>query len=159
MAEKTVFHNVPVRTQVLEGACWYTAFEMVVAYERSRNRGQGLTDPGDNEYSRTLFLENKGLGANGPAERENVAADLGFVCDYMSATADGMLGLLALAPVIYAGRWAHKPSGHWVVLVGLSENTLVINDPWLTERQTMDYDQFMGRHLRQTAERPLIHPP
>ena len=51
-----------------------------------------------------------------------------------------------------------KLSGHWVVIVGISDDKLTINDP-LSGMRTWDCDFFMSQYLIQTAERPLIYAP
>jgi ABC-type bacteriocin/lantibiotic exporter with double-glycine peptidase domain len=154
-----VFHNVPLYTQALSWACWYTAFEMVVGYERSRNRGDGLRHPSENSRAQAIYDANSGIGKDS-TEREVVARALGFDCIYASMSADGMTDLLSYAPVIYAGHWPGKTFGHWVVLVGMSGMDLTINNPDPdTGRHTMDYDRFAGEYLLQSAERPLIVPP
>ncbi len=71
-----------------------------------------------------------------------------------------MLDLLSCAPVIYASYWPGQAYGHWVVLVGLSETTLAINNPDPRQsRQIMDHNRFAGEYLLQSGERPLIVPP
>lgn len=159
MASMCVFHNVPIYTQAMTWACWYTAFSMMVDYERSRKRGRGLTHPADDAYARGLYDANQGIGKDS-TERERVARALGFQCIFASMSADGMLELLSRAPVIYAGHWPGEAAGHWVVLIGISELTLVSNNPDPSmRRHVMDYDRFAGEYLLQSAERPLIVPP
>jgi len=38
-------------------------------------------------------------------------------------------------------------SGHWVVIVGISDDKLTINNP-LSGMQTWDYDFFMSQYTR-----------
>jgi hypothetical protein len=45
-----------------------------------------------------------------------------------------------------------------VVIVGISADTLTINNP-ASGMQSWNYDFFMSEYLLQTAERPLIHAP
>jgi hypothetical protein len=45
-----------------------------------------------------------------------------------------MWNLLHNGPIIYAGQWPGLLSGHWVVIVGISETLLSINDPGLGRR-------------------------
>jgi len=66
-----------------------------------------------------------------------------------------MYDLLESGPVIYAGHWPGQLSGHWVVIVGISDDTIAINNP-AVGLQTWGYNYFMGRFLLQTAERPLV---
>lgn len=153
----SVYHPVPIMIQPQSWACWYTSFQMVVAYERGRGRGERLLDPSEVGWVQAIYDRNEGIGTV-PDERERVAQALGFHVLYASLTADGMWELLRDVPLIYAGRWPNQRSGHWVVPVGISGDTIVINDP--AEGQTThDYNWFAGEVLLQSAERPLIHPP
>lgn len=160
MAGFSVFHNVPMYQQPSTNVCWYTCYQMVVAYERGRNRGQGLRDPSEVQFTQDRYNQNGMVGNDpNPQERGQVAGMLGFACDYSSMGAEGMLGLLAYAPVLYDGRWAGGQNGHMVVFVGLSDQTLAYNDPAdASGRQSMDYNRFMS-DLQQTRSRALIYPP
>src|SRR5262245_25158005 len=124
----SIYHDVPVIRQPQSWACWYTSLQMVVAYYRRLGRGQGLIDPSENEETRRLYAANKGIGTT-PDERERIARKLGFTAGYVSLTAEGMWELLHIGPVIYAGRWPSQLSGHWIVIVGISESILMINNP------------------------------
>jgi ABC-type bacteriocin/lantibiotic exporter with double-glycine peptidase domain len=150
----SIYHNVPIMRQPQTWACWYTSLQMVVSYYRSNGRGQGLTDPSENPVTQAIFNANKGIGST-PSQREQIARLLGFSALYQSMSNEGMWELLRDGPVIYAGQWPGHLSGHWVVIVGVSENELTINNP-AAGLQTWGYDFFMGRYLLQTAERPLI---
>jgi hypothetical protein len=107
--------------------------------------------------TRRIYEQDEGIGRT-PDEREQIARRLGFTAGYISLTAEGMWELLHDGPVIYAGRWPRLQSGHWVVIVGISETVLAINNP-AVGLQTWDYNYFMGQYLLQTAERPLIYAP
>lgn len=152
MASGSVLHNVPIWGQPMENACWYTSYQMVVAYERSRGRGQGLSDPSEVPYVHKIYTDNNGME---PKERPKVAGMLGFVCDYTSMSVEGMLNLLSYGPIIYGGQWA-TGGAHVVVLVGLSENTLAYNDP-LIGREFRDYGTFLSQHLYQKGYQALIY--
>lgn len=156
----SVYHPVPVMIQPQSWACWYTSMQMVVRYYRSRNRGSRLRDPSEDQEVQTLYTNNIGIGQgpNPAIERERIANKLGFAAVYMSLTNEGMWQLLEKGPVIYAGRWPGLSSGHWVVIVGISDNTLAINDPG-SGLVNWNYDRFMGEYLLQTASRPLIYVP
>ena len=105
MANTSVFHSVPILRQPQTWACWYTCFQMVVQYERGRNRGGSLKDPSEVASVQAIYDANNGIGATDPTERERVSRLLGFDVLYMSASAEGMWQLLSWAPVIYAGAW------------------------------------------------------
>jgi len=100
-----------------------------------------------------LYAANTGIN-----DRERIARKLGFTVLYASLTNEGMWDLLKKGPVIYAGAWPGQLSGHWVVIVGISDDKLIINNP-LVGMQTWDYDFFMSQYLIQTAERPLVYAP
>jgi ABC-type bacteriocin/lantibiotic exporter with double-glycine peptidase domain len=156
----SIYHSVPVMIQPQSWACWYTSMQMVVRYYRSRNMGSRLRDPSEDPEVHRLYTENIGIGggANPAVERERIASKLGFASLYMSLTKEGMWQMLEKGPAIYAGRWPGLSSGHWVVIVGISDNTLAINDPG-SGLVSWNYDRFMGEYLLQTASRPLIYVP
>jgi ABC-type bacteriocin/lantibiotic exporter with double-glycine peptidase domain len=148
-----IYHQVPIMIQPQTWACWYTSLQMVVRYYRQKGRGKGLIDPSEDSETQALYTSNTGI-----SDRERIARKLGFTVGYFSLNNEGMWGLLNDGPVIYAGRWPTHLSGHWVVIVGISENTLEINNP-AVGLQSWDYNYFMGRYLLQTAERPLVYAP
>jgi ABC-type bacteriocin/lantibiotic exporter with double-glycine peptidase domain len=152
----SVYHSVPIMRQPQTWACWYTSFQMVVSYQRRTGQGKGLRDPSEVPWVQTIFTSNQGIGLT-PNQREQVAVALGFKVLYASVTAAGVWALLNAAPVIYAGRWPGQPFGHFVVLVGISDTTMVINNP-ATGMERYDYNWFLRNYLLQTAERPLIYP-
>lgn len=149
----SIYHNVPVMHQPQTWSCWYTSLQMVVKYWRDRGLGAGLVDPSEDTETQALYTSNKGI-----SERERIARKLGFTVLYASLTNEGMWDLLKKGPVIYAGAWPGQLSGHWVVIVGISDNQLAINNP-AAGMQTWDYDFFMSQYLIQTAERPLVYAP
>jgi hypothetical protein len=150
----SVFHNVPTMWQPQSWACWYTSFQMVVAYERSRRRGAGLQDPLEVSWVKAIYDANKGIGATYD-ERGKVAKALGFQVLFASMSAEGISDILRLVPIIYAGRWPGRSYGHFVVLIGISESNLVINNP-STGMEFCGYNWFAGQMLLQTEARPLI---
>jgi ABC-type bacteriocin/lantibiotic exporter with double-glycine peptidase domain len=152
----SIYHRVPIMMQPQTWACWYTSLQMVVAYYRSRGMGYFLTDPSEDPETKKIFAANKGIGSTSSHERERIARKLGFNVGYVSLTAEGMWNLLSKGPVIYAGQWPGQLSGHWVVIVGISQEQLVINNPAVGQ-QTWDYNFFAGQYLLQTEERPLIY--
>jgi len=152
----SIYHHVPVMKQPQTWACWYTSLQMVVKYYRSQGKGAGLVDPSEDAETRKIYAANQGIGSGSPNERERIARKLGFAVGYVSLSNEGMWGLLKSGPVIYAGKWPGQLSGHWVVIVGLSETTLAINNP-AAGLQSWDYNTFMGKYLLQTAERPLVY--
>ncbi len=115
--------------------------------------GAGLIDPSEDTETEELYRSNTGI-----TERERIARKLGFTVLYASLSDEGMWDMLKKGPLIYAGAWPGQLSGHWVVIVGISDNNLTINNP-AAGMQTWNYDFFMSQYLIQTAERPLIHAP
>jgi ABC-type bacteriocin/lantibiotic exporter with double-glycine peptidase domain len=152
----SIYHNVPVMIQPQSWACWYTSFQMTVAYYRRSGTRGGLIDPSENATTQAIYQANQGIGAADAEERERVARSLGFDVLYASLAPEGMWSLLHDGPVIYAGAWPGQTYGHWVVITGISEDTLSINNPASGE-QIFNYDSFMGQFLLQTKERPLIY--
>jgi ABC-type bacteriocin/lantibiotic exporter with double-glycine peptidase domain len=154
----SIYHNVPIMRQPQSWACWYTSLQMVVAYYRKHHKGNDLVDPSENPETQSIYTANQGIGAGGANERERIARQLGFTAGYLSFTNEGMWDQLRYGPVIYAGRWPGLTSGHWVVIVGISQTTLAINNP-AAGLQNWDYNFFMGKYLLQTQERPLVYVP
>jgi ABC-type bacteriocin/lantibiotic exporter with double-glycine peptidase domain len=156
MMNSSIYNNVPVMIQPQTWACWYTSLQMVVKYYRSQKKGNGLIDPSEDPETRAIYAANKGIGSGSADERARIARKLGFNVGYVSLSNEGMWELLKSGPVIYAGKWPGQLSGHWVVIVGISESTLAINNP-AKGLETWDYDYFMGKYLLQTGERPLVY--
>ena len=149
----SIYHQVPVMHQPKSNSCWYTSLQMVVKYYRDRGRGAGLVDPSEDTETAQMYADNKSI-----TDRERIARKLGFTVLYASVTNEGMWDMLHDGPVIYAGAWPGQLSGHWVVIVGISDDKLAINDP-LVGMKTWEYDFFMSKVLVQTAERPLVYAP
>ncbi|MCZ2147792.1 MAG: C39 family peptidase [Bryobacterales bacterium] len=149
----SIYHAVPIMKQPQTWSCWYTSLQMVVKYWRDRGEGAGLIDPSEDAETQKLYTDNKGI-----SDRERIARKLGFTVLYASLTNEGMWDLLHDGPVIYAGAWPGQLSGHWVVIVGISDDQLVINNP-ASGMQNWNYNYFMSQYLIQTAERPLIYAP
>lgn len=147
----SIYHNVPIMKQPKTWACWYTSLQMVVKYWRDRGQGAGLVDPSEDTETAAMYAANKGI-----SDRERIARKLGLHALYASMSNEGMWDLLKGGPVIYTGAWPGQLSGHWVVIVGISDNELAINDP-ASGLRTWDYEFFMSQYLLQTAERPLIY--
>jgi ABC-type bacteriocin/lantibiotic exporter with double-glycine peptidase domain len=152
----SIYHNVPVTVQPQTWACWYTSLQMVVTYYRRQGTRGGLTGPSENATTRAIYDANKGIGSADAEERERIARLLGFDCLYASLNPEGMWNLLYDGPVIYAGAWPGQSSGHWIVITGISEDTISINNP-LTGEEIYNYDSFVGQILLQTQQRPLIY--
>jgi hypothetical protein len=151
----SVYHDVPIIIQPQTWACWYSSFQMVVRYFRRLGQRSYLIDPSENAAAKAIYDANKGIGSTDPDERARIAVALGFTPYYASLTPEGMWNLLNDAPVIYAGAWPGQTSGHWIVVKGISDTELTINNP-LIGTETYDYNYFMNQFLIQTQERPLI---
>jgi hypothetical protein len=149
----SIYHNVPIMRQPQTWSCWYTSLQMVVKYYRDKGMGGGLIDPSEDAETEALYKSNAGI-----SERERIARKLGFTVLYASLSNEGMWDMLKKGPMIYAGAWPGQLSGHWVVIVGISDDNLTINNP-AAGMQTWNYDFFMSQYLIQTAERPLIYAP
>jgi ABC-type bacteriocin/lantibiotic exporter with double-glycine peptidase domain len=153
----SVLHQVPIMRQPQTWACWYTSFQMVVAYERGRGGDAGLKDPSEVAWIKSIYDGNKGIGST-KDEREKVAKALGFETLFASVSVEGIWDMLRSVPLIYAGRWPGGSFGHFVVIVGISDTRIVINNP-ASGMEDYDYNWFASEWLLQTAERPLIYPP
>ena len=153
----SVLHNVPAMIQPQTWACWYTAFQMVVTYERARNRASPLKDPSEVPWVKAIFDANKGIGATSD-EREKVAKALGFETLYASVSEEGLWRMITAVPVVYAGHWPGKTFGHFIVIVGISGGRIYINNP-ASGMEDYDYGWFSSEYLLQSAERPLCFPP
>jgi hypothetical protein len=158
----SIYHPVRAMIQPQSWACWYTSFQMVVRYARFRPGGSGLRDPADVEETRKMYEANQGIGTGpdvgGVQERERIARLLGFAVLYASLTEEGLWEVVRANPVIYAGRWPGQASGHFVVITGISMDTIAVNNP-AVGAQTFNYRNFVNTYLLQTAERPLIRVP
>jgi hypothetical protein len=141
-------------------SCWYTSLQMVVRFYRNRGDHPDLIDPSEDAETKAIYDANQGIGGGPDAatERERIARKLNFDVLYASLSNEGMWQMLQYGLLIYAGQWPGQTSGHWVVIVGVSENTLAINNP-AVGLQSWDYNFFMSQYLLQTAERPLVYAP
>ncbi len=94
----------------------------------------------------------------GVPERERIANLLGFPVVYASLTEEGLWELVRANPLIYLGRWLGGVSGRWIVINGISMDTISITDPSVG-RENWNYRRFVTNYLLQTCDRPLIHVP
>ena len=156
MANRSIYHPVIDIVQPMDWACWYTCYQMVVNYERSRSRGAALKDPGEVPWVQAIYAANRGVGTDDPEERGRVATALGFRALYATLTGDGLADLLVGQPIIYDGQWAGHRNGHAVVMIGLSGNDLIINNP-AGGRETYNYNDFVSNVLVQTRSRALVY--
>ncbi|WP_323071929.1 papain-like cysteine protease family protein [Mycetohabitans endofungorum] len=52
--------------------------------------------------------------------------------------------LNGFGPIICGGRWPRHMSGHCILLIGATENTVVYHDPWSGAKRTRTLQQFNG---------------
>ena len=147
MAHAPVLHNVSMRSQALENACWYTCYDVVVEYQRGRGRGGSLRRPSEVKYTADLFAANQGVGATNQSEKSLVASLLGFTVQEVSPTAEGIWSWIGQAPILFDGCWPGQSSGHCVTIVGMSEANIAVYDPIYGLLQR-DYNQFMTSYLQ-----------
>jgi hypothetical protein len=115
-----------------------------------------LTDPACDPETKKLFDDDHGIPF---VQTTRIVTKLGFQTLPASLTPQGMADLLVQhGPVIYGGQWPGSVNGHWVVITGISGNSLMINDPW-SGPVTWDYNQFFGAVLLQEVNQPLIFAP
>jgi ABC-type bacteriocin/lantibiotic exporter with double-glycine peptidase domain len=155
----SVSYLVPGWSQPKAWACWYTSLQMVISYFRGGGlpfpRGR-LTDPSEDAETRRLYQADRGISWTSTTR---IARRLGFKTLAACLTPEGMADVLIQhGPVIYGGQWPGATSGHWVVITGISGNTLSINDP-AAGPVTWDYETFLGSYLLEQADQPLIHAP
>ncbi len=150
------YHSVPVLHQTMQMSCWYTAYQMVVAYYRRIGRGGRLVDPYENPETYERCRQNQG-GYVG-TELDRVARMLGFHTLYLCFSETGMANILTNGPAIYTGVWMNQNASHAVVLIGMYDNWIYVNDPWFGQ-QRVDYNWFISNVLNESAYFPLIVAP
>lgn len=158
MATTSIYHNVPVLRQPKPKACWYTAMQMVTRYCRSTGKSLTLKDPAEDPVLKGWYILDAGLPF---ADSERHAKRLGYSCSAQTPDLEGLNKLLLKSPVLYAGEWTtpagtQNTAGHWVVITGMSEKRISVNDP-MYGRQFFDWEEFAGGDLVLNKEQPLYY--
>jgi hypothetical protein len=155
----SIYHNVPVLRQPKPKSCWFTAMQMVTRWARAVGKSPGLKDPADDPVLKGLYMLDWGLPF---ADSERSAKRLGYNSYSQSPNLNGLHELLLYSPVLYAGEWTSQAgdtntAGHWVVITGLAESRISVNDP-MYGRMFYEWSAFFGGDLQLTAEQPLYYP-
>lgn len=158
MALSSIYHNVPVLRQPKANACWFTCMQMVTRYCRAVGKSPSLIDPADDPVLNGWFKVDFGLSFS---DSVRYLTRAGYACSPQSPDLEGLNKLLLNTPVIYAGEWQKKEAnavaGHWVVITGMSDTKISINDPRYG-RMMYEFESFFGGDLQLTAEQPLFYP-
>lgn len=158
MANTSIYHNVPVLRQPKENSCWYTCMQMMTRYCRATGKSLTLKDPADDAVLKGYFIYDKGLPF---ADSERFAKSLGYSCAGESPDSEGITNLLLHSPVLYAGEWKKtgnitSAAGHWVIITGISEGRISLNDP-MYGRQYFNWNEFAGGDLILNSDLPLFY--
>jgi hypothetical protein len=135
--------DVPLIPQTKDMACWYASAQMLMAWRRSRTLAceAGHPDPSQVPTFRTMFANNDGLP---PSQIMELARSLGLKDVPPMTPSPGYLAsmLQSYGPLWFAG---YHPSGHVVVITGVSNSGVSINNPWPVGtgvRETITFQRF-----------------
>lgn len=121
-------HDVPLIPQQFDMACWYASAQMLITWrgERSRTCEAEHPDPSNDDVLVERFKANNGLAVS---DVTDLAKRLGLQqvppMTPMLETIESWLR--QFGPLWFAGLF---PSGHAVVITGVSDAGIAINDPW-----------------------------
>jgi len=120
--------DVPLIPQSKNMACWYASAQMLIQWRRSRTRmcETAHPDPSEVPALQAAYIANNGLPFSRTIE---LAKDLGLrPVPPMTPTPAAIEGWLRQhGPLWFAGLF---PSGHAVVITGITAKEILINDPW-----------------------------
>ena len=140
--------DVPLIPQSKDKACWYASAQMLMAWRRSRRLSCEASHPDPSQVPalRTMFADNDRLS---PSQIMELARSLGLRDVPPMTPSPGYLAsmLRSYGPLWFAG---YHPSGHVVVITGISNSDVSINDPWPVgtgARRTITFQRF-GEILR-----------
>lgn len=135
--------NVPLIPQTQDKACWYASAQMLIEWRRMRTQMCEIAHPYPSQVPllEATFAANHGLPFGRTIE---LAKDLGLTpVPPMTPTPVTLESLLrANGPLWFAGLF---PSGHAVVITGITAGHIQINDPWppnVGQRRSLSYVQF-----------------
>ncbi len=159
----TVTYRVPLIPQGGNRTCWYAAAQMIVRWHRDRLQQSTLAGWSIDTAPRTRAVTNANAGLN-PAAVVRFGRDHNLRMTCMSVTAEGLARLLeSYGPLWYAGtvEGYRGASGgaHAVVITGIRNTEILINDPWPVgtgTRLTRSHDVFFQR-LRAIGTAPFLH--
>lgn len=120
--------DVPLIPQQLNMACWFASAQMLIQWRQARRRACEAAHR-DPAYDDTLVARHQANDGLAVALVADLAQRLGLrQVPPMSPTTQAVEGWLRrFGPLWFAGLF---PSGHVVVITGIDEAGLSINDPW-----------------------------
>ena len=123
-----VIPDVPLIPQAKNMACWYASAQMLIQWRQQRTQSceAAHPDPSSDDVLVARFRANNGLALN---QVTDLAQRLGLEAVPPQTPTFETFGewLRQYGPVWFAGL---HPSGHAVVITGIVDTTLMINDPW-----------------------------
>jgi hypothetical protein len=136
--------GVPLIPQQLDMACWYASAQMLIQWRRGKKQMSEMAHPDPSEDGDLVkrFKSNDGLAVDMVV---GLAVRLGLrTVPPMSPTLEAIESWLSTyGPLWFAGL---MPSGHAVVITGISKAGLHLNDPWppkVGTRRIMVIDDFV----------------
>jgi hypothetical protein len=134
-------------------ACWYASAQMLIAWRRNRTKMTERTHPDPSEVPglQSTYAANTGLPA---ADFVALARQLGLTpVPPMTPTLDSLSSWLrSYGPLWFAGLFpaGSARSNHVVVVTGIDDTALYINDPWppnVGRQYSISFSSF-GEDLR-----------
>src|SRR3974390_725062 len=135
--------DVPLIAQTKNMACWYASAQMLIQWRRSRTLSTEVAHPDPSEVGtlEQAFIANDGLPVGRILE---LAKQLGLEDVPPMTPSPGAVAstLQRYGPIWFAG---FHPSGHVVVITGISPTDIAINDPWPVNQgqcRTISFERF-----------------
>ena len=149
-----VIDNVPLIPQDQNMACWYASVQMLIRWRRDQTQSSEIAHPDPSQVPEleSVHQANTGLPFSQTIE---LAKSLGLEAVNPMTPTPGALEnwLRRCGPLWFAGRY---PGGHAVVVTGIDETNIYINDPWPPNQgkiYTVTYQRF-GEVLKPLVARP-----
>jgi hypothetical protein len=136
--------NVPLIPQQLNMACWYASAQTLIAWRRGSRRMTEMAHP-DPSQDATLVSRYKANNGLAIPQVVDLAKRLGLrEVPPQSPTLEAVESWLRFhGPIWFAGLF---PSGHAVVITGIDDSGIAINDPWpptIGARRTLTIPEFV----------------
>jgi hypothetical protein len=160
-----VMYSVPLVPQCGDVTCWYACMQMMVRFHRQRNPGSSSIGS-DIDLQRTteeVCGRNVDINLGVPGAIESVARMADFRIHRIRSSSAGIESLLsAHGPLFYAGLTAGyrgvSGGAHAVVIRGINNDVIFINDPWppgVGLQHSMNCDELFTT-LQRNPELPLL---
>lgn len=159
LANQSIWQNVNIIPQPNTNLCWFACFQMIYNCQQAKGLVGSLNDPANVPMTSSMYTNNQPLTTQ---LVPSVCQALGFTWLAQSLDADGFANLLSAAPIMYLGitTLTPNPSGHAVLLNGISGVSISVIDPWDGNNYWFpDYTVFVTQVLPQTGSCALIYPP